>query len=41
METAVTVATEDVEGERRTVLWSVFIRHNKLKDATADGLSLL
>lgn len=36
VETAVLVAADDVEGERRSVPGRVFVRHDKLEDAAAD-----
>lgn len=36
VETAVLVAADYVEGERRAVLGRVFIRHHELEDAAAD-----
>lgn len=41
METAVLVAADDVEGERRAVPGRVFVRHDELEDAAADRLALL
>lgn len=36
VETAIVIATDDVEGERRAVLGRVFVRHHELEDAAAD-----
>lgn len=41
VETAVLVAADDVDGERRAVSGRVFVRHHQLQDAAADRLALL
>lgn len=41
VETAVLVAADNVEGERRAVLGRVFVRHHELEDGAADRLALL
>lgn len=41
VETAVLVAADDVEGERRAVFGHVPVHHHELQDGAADGLALL
>ena len=41
VETAVLVAADDVERERRPVLGRVSVSHHKLEDGAADRLALL
>lgn len=41
VETAVLIAADDVEGERRAVPGRVSVRHHELEDGAADGLALL
>ena len=41
VETAVLIAADDVDGERRAVPGRVFVRHHQLEDAAADWLALL
>lgn len=41
VETAILVAADDVEGERRAVLERIFVCHHQLEEAAADRLALL
>lgn len=41
VETAILVATDNVEGERRAIPGRVFVHHHELEDAAADRLALL